>query len=298
MKDPKKDSMVTKGGKTIVIDKSKEKEYLKKGWSLAESTEVLEEGKMKEFHDYIDQGKSAQWIAKKMGLDMRTVKELMADMKESVELDEAFQQFLDKSPSNWGEDKVVAYGEKKGHKVIGVVGTGKVDGIVLFGLDAGDKKYVGKEAKVKTGQTVFRYATRNSMAGDLFPLIKIDVKRGLMYHLTQASSSGDVDYAEFESRSVKLKYLRFAATANLRDITGFDPGFGSMKESVNLDEQNTIELAKDIVKTKSAKKGLDMQTANLIVQVYNKVNDVNKKKMEKMNPKQLGHAVWKMTGKK
>tara|TARA_Y100000389_G_scaffold200561_1_gene241253 strand:- start:170 stop:952 length:783 start_codon:yes stop_codon:yes gene_type:complete len=36
MKDPKKDSMVQKGGKTIVIDKSKEKEYLKKGWQLAE----------------------------------------------------------------------------------------------------------------------------------------------------------------------------------------------------------------------------------------------------------------------
>ena len=35
-KDPKKDSMVSKGGKTIVIDKSKEKEYLKKGWQLAE----------------------------------------------------------------------------------------------------------------------------------------------------------------------------------------------------------------------------------------------------------------------
>ena len=71
-----------------------------------------------------------------------------------------------------------------------------------------------------------------------------------------------------------------------------------MRESVELDEQNTIELAKDIVKTKSAKKGLDMQTANLIVQVYNKVNDVNKKKMEKMKPAQLGAAVWKMTGKK
>lgn len=37
MKDPKKDSMVTKSGKTIVIDKSKEAEYLKKGWTLAES---------------------------------------------------------------------------------------------------------------------------------------------------------------------------------------------------------------------------------------------------------------------
>jgi hypothetical protein len=39
MKDPKKDSMVQKGGKTIVIDKSKEKEYLRKGWSLAEAFE-------------------------------------------------------------------------------------------------------------------------------------------------------------------------------------------------------------------------------------------------------------------
>ena len=149
---------------------------------------------------------------------------------------EAYQQFLDKSPSNWGEEKVVAYGTKKGYKVIGVCGHGKVDGIVLFGLDAGDKKYVGKEAKVKTGQTVFRYATRNSMAGDIFPLVKIDVKRGLLYNLSQKSNDGEVDYAEFDSKSSKLRYLRLAATANLRDITGFDPGFGSMKESVDLEE--------------------------------------------------------------
>ena len=165
--------------------------------------------------------------------------------KPEVGLDEAFQQFLDKSSSNWGEEKVIAYGRKKGHKEVGVCGTGKVDGIVLFDLDAGDKKYVGKEAKVKTGQTVFRYATRNSMAGDIFPLIKIDVKRGLMYHLTQASSSGDVDYAEFESRSVKLRYLRFASTANLRDVVGFDPGFGTMKESVeDISEDKSLEFRK------------------------------------------------------
>jgi len=37
MKDPTKDSMVHKDGKTIVIDKSKEKDYLKKGWQLAET---------------------------------------------------------------------------------------------------------------------------------------------------------------------------------------------------------------------------------------------------------------------
>ena len=40
MKDPKNDTMVTKGGKTIVIDKSKEKEYLAKGWTLSEAVDV------------------------------------------------------------------------------------------------------------------------------------------------------------------------------------------------------------------------------------------------------------------
>ena len=203
---------------------------LRVGKVLKESTS-LEEGKMKEFHDYIDQGKSAQWIAKKMGLDMKTVKELMADMKESVELDEAYQQFLDKSPSNWGEEKAVAYGTKKGYKVIGVCGHGKIDGIVLFGMDAGDKAYVGKEAKVKTGQTVFRYATSRTIAGDIFPLVKIDVKKGILYNLSQKSSEGEIEHAEFDSKGVKLRYLRLAATANLRDITGFEPGFGTMIES-------------------------------------------------------------------
>jgi hypothetical protein len=39
MLDPKKDVMVVKNNKVIVIDKSKEKEYLKKGWGLAEQVE-------------------------------------------------------------------------------------------------------------------------------------------------------------------------------------------------------------------------------------------------------------------
>jgi hypothetical protein len=65
-------------------DAERRKEYNAHQKSKRESVD-LEEGKMKEFHDYIDQGKSAQWIAKKMGLDMKTVKELMADMKESID---------------------------------------------------------------------------------------------------------------------------------------------------------------------------------------------------------------------
>ena len=57
MKDPKKDSMITKGGKTIVIDKSKEKEYLAKGWTLSEKKKldpVDDKANDKEFKDRKD----------------------------------------------------------------------------------------------------------------------------------------------------------------------------------------------------------------------------------------------------
>ena len=57
MKDPKKDSMITKGGKTIVIDKSKEKEYLAKGWTLSEQKKldpVADKANDKEFKDRKD----------------------------------------------------------------------------------------------------------------------------------------------------------------------------------------------------------------------------------------------------
>ena len=161
---------------------------------------------------------------------------------ESAELDEAYQQFLDKTP-NWGEDKAISYGRKKGYKEIGVCGHGKIDGIVLFGLDAGDKSYVGKEAKVKTGQTVFRYATSRTVAGDIFPLVKIDVKKGLLYNLSQKSSEGEIEHAEFETKSSKLRYLRLLSTANLRDIVGFD---AEVKESVDLDEAISVQDIKKL----------------------------------------------------
>ena len=41
--------------------------------------EGLEEGKMKQLHMYMDQGKSAAWIASKMKLDLKTVKALMGE---------------------------------------------------------------------------------------------------------------------------------------------------------------------------------------------------------------------------
>ena len=83
--------MNIKDKKTLKVVQLKKPVSLNKdilGTVFKESVD-LEEGKMKEFHGYIDQGKSAQWIAKKMGLDMKTVKALMDDIKESTDLSEA-----------------------------------------------------------------------------------------------------------------------------------------------------------------------------------------------------------------
>ena len=54
----------------------------------------LDEGKMKELHGYIEDGKSAEWIAKKMGVDVKTIKALMGEAYE-VGTDE-YREYLEK----------------------------------------------------------------------------------------------------------------------------------------------------------------------------------------------------------
>ena len=67
-------------------------------------------------------------------------------------------------------------------------------------------------------------------------------------------------------------------------------------ESVEL-EENAVELARDVVKNKGAKKGLDLTTASVILKVYDQVNDSNKKKMEALPLEKLVNAVWKIVNK-
>jgi hypothetical protein len=52
-------------------------------------------------------------------------------------------------------------------------------------------------------------------------------------------------------------------------------------------KESGMDIARRIVKDKQHEKGVDMQTANFILQIYNKVNDANKKKMDGSSLKQL-----------
>jgi len=76
LKDPKKEMMVVKDGKVKVIDKSDWDKYKAKGYDMAEE---LEEGKMKDIFSMQQDGASVKDIAKKMGLDVQTVKDILGE---------------------------------------------------------------------------------------------------------------------------------------------------------------------------------------------------------------------------
>ena len=85
-------------GKELEVTANSVKKYEKMGYKVVkETTEIgervaeqlarikgnipIKEGRMKELHGYIAQGKSAEWIAKKMGVDVKTIKSLMDGYK-------------------------------------------------------------------------------------------------------------------------------------------------------------------------------------------------------------------------
>ena len=58
-----------------------------------EEERQVTEGKMKELHGYIKDGKTAEQIAKLMKLDVKTIKSLMAGYNEEVDLDEKVKEY-------------------------------------------------------------------------------------------------------------------------------------------------------------------------------------------------------------
>ena len=80
LKDPKKETMVSKHGKTIVIDKTKEKEYLAKGWKLAEGYDTdtpfaisgVESQRPTEIAETIDAGEVSKMADKKKEVKFST----------------------------------------------------------------------------------------------------------------------------------------------------------------------------------------------------------------------------------
>ena len=76
-----------------------------------------------------------------------------------------------------------------------------------------------------------------------------------------------------------------------RKKRGLDPITGkklkSVKEELDEAKESGMDIARRIVKNKQHEKGVDLTTAGFIVQIYDKVNDTNKKKMDGSSLKTL-----------
>jgi len=79
---------------------------------------------------------------------------------------------------------------------------------VLFSLSEYDKGRL-KDFKLKPSERIFRYQSEK-MNGWYKPLIKINIEKGLLYYLTEESFDGVIDDAVFETRGVKVNYMKLS----------------------------------------------------------------------------------------
>ena len=73
----------------------------------------------------------------------------------------------------------------------------------LYELDDFDKNY-WKDLKLKPDEKLFRYETYTTKVGNMRPIVKINIDRGIIYFIKDLSS----EKPTFEKKGVKLKFLQ------------------------------------------------------------------------------------------
>ena len=127
----------------------------------------------------------------------------------------SYEIYYDKSYQTWSESDVLSYGLKKKYKPVAVIGTNKpLKILVLFELNSFDKTLV-KSIRTKPDETICRFATKMTAYTDSMPLIKVNIKKGLAYYLTEESLSGEIDEPQFKTSGEKLAYARVLQDTNL-----------------------------------------------------------------------------------
>lgn len=125
--------------------------------------------------------------------------------------------YFDDSPSKWGLDsKVISYMNSRGYPFSDLVGIMNLKSMTsagdmhLYRLSNEDYEQNPELRKFATGSNVkvFRYATPNSVAGGIMPLIMFNFNRGLAYSL----DDGEDGEIRFSSRGEKVNFARFIDT--------------------------------------------------------------------------------------
>lgn len=86
---------------------------------------------------------------------------------------------------------------------------GAREAMYLGELNSYDRKYAS-HIKLKNGEMLFRYSTRTAAISGLAMYVKVNVLKKLVYLLTEESTSGTDDPIQFETRGIKLEFIRLA----------------------------------------------------------------------------------------
>lgn len=105
-----------------------------------------------------------------------------------------------------GHKEAIQYGKsRKAGTFCAIVGwRSHTDDYLLFRLNSFDRNYV-LGTRLKAGEEIFRYVSKQTMAGKSIPFIKVNKEKGLVYVLTQKAY--DEDIIEFEKKGEKIMFF-------------------------------------------------------------------------------------------
>jgi hypothetical protein len=111
-----------------------------------------------------------------------------------------------------------SYASTKGYKMfLGEIAIDVSKPMEVYAIDAFDKKEVPKN--LKPGEVIVRYVSHSTKSGGVMPYLKLNVYKGLVYHLTQESFD-EGESVEFETRGIKAKYMAFRQSKEVMDLLG------------------------------------------------------------------------------
>ncbi len=127
----------------------------------------------------------------------------------------SFSKEEDKHKKYWGRKGT------RGESQVKCVGSfdlnhkGNINDYYLFELDSFDKEFYS-HVKLKDGEKLYRYESEGTKIGKYFPIIKINIQKGLVYFMENMHSDDDKNPV-FETRGVKPMYLSLHESQKMAD---------------------------------------------------------------------------------
>ena len=105
-------------------------------------------------------------------------------------------EIIDKNKIYYGQERI---------NFIGVFGTKFHMSSVLLKLDNFDVNHVVKDVILKENEFIFRYTNDKTEISKITPLVKVNVRKGLIYFLSD--NNNDDDIVIFDTKGVQLTFL-------------------------------------------------------------------------------------------